>query len=218
MTVHRDQIAAATASQDAARDWQALRDAGDIQFAPLQPVKPPPTPSWLKQVGEWLEMIFEPIGEALGLSWPVIEVILIALAAVLALYVLWRLLQPLLAWRRSGQTGQTEDWSPDRRAALALLEEADRLATEGRYGEATHLLLQRSVGHIAEARPDWLHPASTAREIASLPHLPEGARRAFHTIAVRVERSLFALRDLDADDWQAARTAYAEFALAEFSA
>jgi hypothetical protein len=32
-----------------------------------------------------------------------------------------------------------------------------------------HLLLQRSVHHIAEARPDWLLPASTAREIAGFP-------------------------------------------------
>jgi len=33
-------------------------------------------------------------------------------------------------------------------------------------------------------------------------------------IAERVERSLFALRRLGADDWQAARAAYADFALA----
>ena len=33
-------------------------------------------------------------------------------------------------------------------------------------------------------------------------------------IAERVERSLFAMRGLSADDWLAARAAYAEFALA----
>ena len=54
---------------------------------------------------------------------------------------------------------------------------------------------------------------STAREISALPALPEAARKAFGTIAERVERSLFALRTLSADDWHAARTAYAEFAL-----
>ena len=46
-----------------------------------------------------------------------------------------------------------------------------------------------------------------------LPMLPRRARDAFSQIAVRVERSLFALRDLDAADWQAAREAYAAFAL-----
>ena len=95
-----------------------------------------------------------------------------------------------------------------------LLDDADRLAAEGRYDEATHLLLKRSVGQIARARPDLLAPSSTAREIADLRALPEAARGSFAVIAERVERSLFALRGLSADDWQAARAAYAEFALA----
>jgi hypothetical protein len=43
--------------------------------------------------------------------------------------------------------------------------------------------------------------------------LPDRARQAFGTIAGRVEASLFALRRLTMDDWQAARTAYADFAL-----
>jgi hypothetical protein len=110
------------------------------------------------------------------------------------------------------------EWAPDRGQAQALLDEADRLAAEGRYGEAAHLLLQRSVRHIAEARPDWLEPASTAREIAVLPMLPERARQAFTAIATRVERNLFALRDLDLADWQAARAAYADFALQRLQA
>ena len=58
----------------------------------------------------------------------------------------------------------------------------------------------------------------TARELAALPALPDGARTAFGTIAGRVERSLFALRALGAEDWHAARAAYAEFALARLSA
>jgi len=101
---------------------------------------------------------------------------------------------------------------------VALLEDADRLAAQGLFAEATHLLLKRSVNHIAEARPDWLGPSITSREIAALPMLPERARSAFGAIATRVERSLFALRDLDRDDWTAARAAYADFALAELAA
>ena len=54
---------------------------------------------------------------------------------------------------------------------------------------------------------------STAREIAGLAALPERARQAFAHISVRVERSRFAMRGLDAADWQSARAAYAEFAL-----
>ena len=94
------------------------------------------------------------------------------------------------------------------------MEEADRLAGEGRFEEATHLLLQRSVNQIATAQPGWVEPSTTARELAALQALPHSARSAFGTIAERVERSLFALRSLDRGDWETARAAYAEFALA----
>lgn len=217
MTVEGAQIAGATAEADAVRDWQSLRADADIQYAPLPDVPPPEVPGWLKLLGEWLRALFEPIGNALGLSWPVIEKVLIVLAVLCVLLILWRLLSPLIArWRGSAPAAAAE-WEPDRAAAVALLEDADRLAGEGRFGEAVHLLLQRSVGHIADARPDWLLPASTAREIAAFPMLPARARQAFGVIAGRVERSLFALRDLDLGDWQAARAAYADFALAELN-
>ena len=193
-----------------------MRASSDIQFAPLPPIQPPQTPDWLRLLDEWLRWLFEPMGRALGLSWPVIEKILIVLAVLGAAFLLWRLVvQPLLARRRKPKAAAAEDWAPGRANAAALLEDADRLAAEGRFGEAAHLLLQRSVHHIAEARPAWLHPASTAREIAALPQLPERARAAFAVIAGRVERSLFALRDLEAADWQAARSAYTDFALQE---
>ncbi|MCB2076834.1 MAG: hypothetical protein KDE55_03940 [Novosphingobium sp.] len=217
MTGTGAKIAGSTAAQDVASDWQSVHDAGDIQFAPLPPAKPPETPDWLKTLGEWLRGLLEPLGNALGLSWPVVEKVLIALAILLALFILWRLLGPLIGhWRQRALTAEPE-WAPDRQAAIALLEDADRLASEGRFGEAVHLLLQRSVGHIADTRPDWLQPASTAREIAAIPMLPDRARHAFTEIAVRVERSLFALRDLEAADWHAARAAYSDFALADLA-
>ncbi len=194
-----------------------MRTSSDIQFAPLPPIQPPQTPDWLRLLGEWLRWLFEPVGRALGLSWPVLEKIFIALALLGVLLLLWRLVvQPLLRRRRKPGAPIADAWAPGRAHAAALLEDADRLAAEGRFGEAAHLLLQRSVYHIAVARPAWLHPASTAREIAALPLLSERARAAFAVIAARVERSLFALRELDAGDWQAARGAYADFALQEF--
>jgi hypothetical protein len=148
------------------------------------------------------------------MSWPVLQKVLIGLAILGVLFLLWRLVvEPLLGRRRQPKVEAAPEWVPVRSAAVALLADADRLAAEGRFGEAAHLLLQRSVNHIAEAQPDWLLPASTAREIAVLPRLPQRARDAFAVIAARVERSLYALRELDATDWQAARSAYADFAL-----
>ncbi|MBV1917411.1 MAG: hypothetical protein KUG65_05035 [Sphingomonadaceae bacterium] len=201
------------------RDWRALRDSDDIQFEPVAPIEPPEVPEWLQWLGEWLRDIFEPIGKALGMPWPTIQIVLIALGVLLALLVAWMVLRPLIERVMArGPAPQEEEWEPARDAAAALLEDADRLAQAGRYDEAVHLLLKRSVHHIAQGRPEWLHPASTAREIAQFPMLPEGARNAFSKIAVHVERSLFALHGLDETDWKAARAAYADFALAELPA
>jgi hypothetical protein len=190
-----------------------MRRSTEIQFAPLPPIKPPETPAWLESLQRALETLFGPLAKGLISAWPVIEKVLIAGAVVLALYLAWRLLGPLLGLRRRVRV--EEVWTPIREEALALLDDADRLAAEGRYGEAAHLLLQRSVGQIRAARPGALQPASTAREIAALPQLPQAARRAFGIVVERVERSLFALRDLDAGDWSVARAAYADFALTE---
>lgn len=210
----------AGAGSGAPGDWEAVRAAADIQYAPLPPAKvpePPVPPEWLRQLGEWLRSLFEPLGQALGMSWPLVQNVLIVLAAMLVLFLLWRLvIEPLLERRRRPKLAEEPEWAPVRERAVALLADADRLAAEGRYGEAARLLLQRSVHHIAEAQPDWLLPATTAREIAKLPRLPQRAREAFGIIAARVERSLFALCDLDAGDWQAARSAYADFALEKF--
>lgn len=206
------------ANGDFLRDWQAVRGDDSIQYAPLPEPEEPETPEWLERFLDWLGDVFSPVGEALatamgaiGLSWPVLQWVLLALA-VLGLGVLvFRFVRPFR--HRAPEPTPEPEWAPDRHAALDLIAEADRLAAEGRFDAATHLLLQRSVGQIAELRPDLLRPSSTAREIAALPVLSDAAREAFAAIATRVERSLFALRRLDQADWQAARAAYSRFAL-----
>ena len=210
------EIQGAQSAQDAAAAWARVHANPDIQFAPIEvAVKPPKDPDWLIALFKFFRSIFEPIGRALGLSWPVLQWLLIGLAVMLALYAGWRLSEPLrLGWQRKQVAASAEaDWTPDQAEALALLEDADSLARDGRYDEAAHLLLRRSVQQIAAARPDWIGRASTAREIGALPALPDRARSTFAQIAGLVERSLFALRSLSAEDWQAARGAYAEFAL-----
>jgi hypothetical protein len=202
-------IKGATATQDAARDWQAVRAEGDIQFAPLPAPKPPEVPGWVEALARFVRSLLEPFG---AIGWVLFWLLAAAVVAGLV-YFLWRLVEPW--FDRSPRPAPVADqgWVPDRDAALALLEDADRLAAEGRFDEATHLLLRRSVAQIAEARPDWVLAASTAREIAAIGALPSAAQTAFAIIATRVERSLFALRHLDAGDWTAAREAYAAFAL-----
>jgi hypothetical protein len=208
-------IEGATAAQDAASAWQKVHADPTIQYAPIDlNTKPPEVPGWLQALGKLLRSIFEPIGQALGVSWPVLQWVLLGLLALFVLYAGWRFSETLrLGWKRKDPAAPEPEWRPDPAEALSLLEDADRLAAEGKFDEATYLLLRRSVQQIQAARPDWVRRASTAREIAGIAALPDKARTAFATIAARVERSLFALRQLDAGDWQAARTAYAEFAL-----
>ena len=161
-------------------------------------------------LGRWLARLFEPVAQALGTSWPMVKMGAAVLGGAVLLALIWHLARPLVAQARKAIT--PAGWQPEPEAAQALLADADRLASEGRYDEATHLLLRRSVAHIAEARPDWLHPASTAREIAALPSLSATARDTFAVLAALVERSRFALHPLGRPDWQTARAAYARFA------
>ena len=206
------------ANGDFLRDWQAVRGDDSIQYAPLPEPEEPETPEWLERFLDWLGDVFSPVGDALatamgaiGLSWPVLQWVLLALAVLGVGVLVFRFVQPYR--HRAPEPTPQPEWAPDRHAALDLIAEADRLAAEGRFDAATHLLLQRSVGQIAELRPDLLRPSSTAREIAALPVLSDAAREAFAAIATRVERSLFALRRLDQADWQAARAADSRFAL-----
>ncbi len=191
----------------------------DIQFAPVPDVTTPEPqpPEWLLAIMRFLAKLFEPLGKWLGQGWGAVEVVLIVLTACAALWLAWTLLWPL--WRdRRRAAAAAPDWAPERGAALALLEDADRLAAEGRFDEAARLLLTRSIHQIASARPQWLTPSSTAREIGLIPAMPAPAKRAFAEIAQVVERSLYALQRLAADDWTRARAAYAEFALADLKA
>jgi hypothetical protein len=202
--------------------WKALREDGDLQFAPVEiPEIKPPEPSWfermLAEVFGFLAELLAPVGQVLGASWWWLQWVLLAALVGFVIVLLWRMFGPGAARRRTATAEIEEEWRPETAASLALLEDADRLAAEGRFDEATRLLLQRSVSQIAAVRPDWVEPSSTARELAALPALPDSARTAFRIIAERVERSLFALRALDRTDWEAARAAYADFALARLN-
>lgn len=169
-------------------------------------------PGWLQRLLEWLSHLFAPVAYGMVAAWPVLKWVLVAIGIALLALVAWRLLAPRRR-KKDDHAPAESGWVPEETAARELLAEADRLAAAGHFDEATHLLLQRSVGQIAEIRPDLVENSTTAREIAALPALPDNARRAFAAIAERVESSLFALRRLSAQDWQAARAAYADFAL-----
>ncbi|MES2044901.1 MAG: DUF4129 domain-containing protein [Pseudomonadota bacterium] len=218
---------AASAADRFAAAHQALRGDPAIQFT-MQPVKPPPPPpSWLVNFFEWLAK--GPIGRFL--SWligllpsaPVAQALLWLLLAVLAGTLIWAIVVRLREgeWRlprRRKTTVMTADpeeeaWAPDAAPVRAWLKEADALAAEGRFAEAVHHLLFRSIEDISRRRPRLVRPALTSRELAAAEAVPVPARDLFARIARLVERSLFGGRPVSADDWSGARAAYADFAL-----
>ncbi len=201
---------AGSTGEDAARSFdeahrQLLADK-NIQFT-MEPFRPEPPPAWLK-----------PLIEAIVEAWPVLRVLFWIGLAALVLYLLYHLAKRLAGerwpWRARGAPAQTDDWRPQEGPARALLAEADRLAADGRFDEAAHLLLFRSIDDIDARRPQLVQPALTSRDIASAPDLPEGPRRAFQSIVLLVERSLFGGRRLARPDWEQCRSAYEEFAFA----
>jgi hypothetical protein len=207
---------------------RALRADGDIQFD-MMPAPPPPSPpAWLKTLGEWVEWALAPVGRFL--RWigsfmpdaPYARIFLWTVIGVLALMLIWMVQDRIRhgVWRlptrhrriNAAVIDEEEDWAPASAPARAWLEEADRLAADGRYGEAVHHLLLRSVEDLARRRPQLVRPALTSRDLARSPGIPAAPRRMFGEIAAAVERSLFGGRSIDAEQWGRCRQAYADFA------
>jgi hypothetical protein len=220
--------AAATKAEQFAHAYRALRHDSSIQFNLTPPPPPPQPPHWLKAFFDWLGNLLKPVGRFLEwltsflpnaqyarvLLWAVI-----ALGAAALLWALynrirygeWRLRRPRLA---TAEAIEAEgEWSPEAAGARSWLEEADALARQGRFAEAIHHLLFRSIEDIAKRRPALVRPALTSRELAASEGIPGGARDLFASIARLVERSLFGGRSVGEPDWLKARQAYSDFAL-----
>ncbi len=162
----------------------------------------------------------EPQTEFLNLG-PLLTIVFWLAVIGIVLFLLYLIVPRLIEakWPRryksEDEAGANDAWRPAAAEARELLGEADALAAAGRFSEAAHLLLFRSIEDIDEKRPELVRPALTSRDIAALDAIPGGPRAAFSRIAMLVERSLFAERPLGAGDWTDCRAAYQEFAFAE---
>ena len=203
------------AALDAAHEAYAART--DLQLErpewdapPPQPVKPPPR--WLVSLSEFL-----------GFFAPLFQVLfyLIIVAVVLGfLYFLFgEAIRVRLGGSGRGKVDQGDDvmidLRPDAAMARSLLEEADALARAGKFAEAVHLLLFRSIEDIQTRLEGGVPKSLTAREIGGLSHLPERVRKGLSPIIGIVERSFFGGRDVDSAGWQEARASYEDFAFGE---
>jgi hypothetical protein len=172
--------------------------------------KPAPPPDWLLALGR----LFAALA-------PYVQWVFWAGLALVAGFILFFVGRELIRLRWPGFARKKKsrpavvDWRPSEARARALLEDADRLAAEGRFDEAVRVLLFRSIEDIEGRRPQLLTPALTSRDIAGLESLPERARGAFSGIAAAVERSFFGGRPLDAEGFARCRADYEAFAFPE---
>lgn len=191
-----------------AQAFAALKADETLQFAPGSRPEDVQPPAWLT----WL-------GDALELIWPVLEVLFWIGLAGLVLLILFFIYGEFRNMRLGADKPVAADdapgweWRPDEADARDLLAEADRLASQGAYAQAAHLLLLRSIRDIEKRKPRALRPSLTSRDISALPELPEQARPAFSLIGTVVERSLFGGAVVDMLAFQQCREAYADFAL-----
>jgi hypothetical protein len=199
----------AVADRVAAAHQALLREPG-LQF---EFEAAPPPPQW----PDWLLAIFRFLG---GLQ-PVFEILFWTAIAALGGLILYFVVREVLRYYRSKASRDTgpddvvPDWRPPAARAHALLSDADRLAAEGRFAEAVHLLLFRSIEDIDTKRPQAVKPALTSRDILDLRALPAAARQALARLVATVEWSFFGGRPVEAGDFTACRRAYEEFAFSE---
>jgi hypothetical protein len=220
----------ATATDRFAAAHAALVADPNVQFTLHRAPPPPRPPEWLVDFGRWLGRVLEPVGRFLWWigsffpNWPYARIFLWGVLAVVAALVAWAVYQRIRygewrwprrpRWRARAVGAEPEaEWTPEAAPAREWLREADALAAEGRYAEAVHHLLRRSIDDIARRRPRLVRPALTSRELGAADAIPPAARDLFAGIARLVERSLFGGRPVAATEWSEARVAYSDFAL-----
>ena len=176
---------------------------------PLQFDPPSPPPNWLRSLLAFLAHL-----------GPLLQLTFYAAIVAVVLGFLYFLFGEALRVRfgrnesKSDKSGDDviPDFRPEASVARSLLEEADALAHAGKFAEAVHLLLFRSIEDIQTRVETGVPRSLTAREIGRLGFLPDRARTALGPIIAIVERSFFGGRDVDQAGWQTARASYEDFA------
>lgn len=175
-----------------------------------------PRKSW--NFPSWLGGLIAGLGNLLQ----VVFWIAIGLGALAILYFIFTQIRRTNFRRNKDKSGRDKeeddhyvDIRPDKKTALTLLEEADKVASAGNYAEAVHLLLFRSIDDIQQRLEGGVPKSLTAREIGRLDAIPERAKSVLAPIIQIVEGSFFGDAEVTEGDWQTARKAYETFAFGE---
>lgn len=198
--------------------FRALKRNDNLQFElPVPPSidqKPPSeTPGWLQAIGDFFAAIF-------GFIAPILPYIFYGLLALGVCTILYFVLRDVMGIRMPEKKEKpvevadvTPLYAPSTDEARILLNSVDALAAEGKFAEAVHTLLHRSIQDIDLKRPNKIRRSLTSREIGGLDILTPDTQSAFALIGRVVENSYFGGRELGRDDFQKCRDAYEQFAV-----
>lgn len=101
---------------------------------------------------------------------------------------------------------------PDDELVTRPLDDAERLAAEGRFSEAIHLLLLRTLDELRRRSGRPIPRALTSREIVSRVPVPEAARGELSGLVTAVELSRFGGAEAGAGDYDRCRESFRRFA------
>lgn len=117
---------------------------------------------------------------------------------------------PASADEEGGDEGPRD--GPDRAVVERPLGDADELARQGRFGEAIHVLLLRTLQELARRLPERLPSSLTSREIVSRVRMPDEARNALSVLVGAVEVSHFGAATPGSAEFQQCRHHFQTFA------
>ncbi|MBL1430330.1 MAG: hypothetical protein COA60_002235 [Robiginitomaculum sp.] len=185
---------------------ELLEDAKyQFEFSkPQEPRKPFKGFKWLSDFlnfsGEFFKWVF----------W----VGLAALVAGIAWLILREILKIRFGDKKKSQKEKPEIqiYQPEAIRAKTLLEEADKLAAQGKFSEAVHLLLFRSIEDIEKFLPGHIKTSQTSREIEVISSIPEHPKSGFERLRKAVENSFFGQQPVDKSGYDDCRLAYEDFA------
>ena len=190
--------------------FRALKRDDKLQFE-LPPAPEPPKLDWLENLLSGIAAFIEAI-------LPLLKILFyggLALVIGLILYAIGKVIYETRFKREVKVKAEPPPpplYTPDQEQARILLEEVDALAAAGRYEEAVHELLFRSIQDIDIRRPNSIRRSLTSREIAALEILTPATRDAFAKIGRVVEMSYFGGQTIGQKEFDFCREAYAQFA------
>lgn len=195
--------------QGTSQAWRALMRDKSLQFDfPDAAGEATTPPIWFLRLSEFFKAHNRELEIA---GW----LVLAAIALAIAYYAIRWLMRRDWTGEEAPPPRAWPVWQPSASQARLLLRDADALAADGRYSEATHLLLLVSIQEISDRRPGQVAPALTSREISTLGEISPMARGIFGEIALVVERSMFGGRALGADEFARCRAAFERFTIPE---